>query len=344
MQYVTTRNNDTFYNWLDALSGDRAPDGGFFIPASMPAFSDSEILGFAIKNPNQAIAEILNLFFDTELTRWDIDFNAGRYPVRLTSIIRRITVAEMWHNIDWEFTRTAQDLAVLVRGNRDKTLPIGDWFHIVLRIGVLFSVFGELMRDGVVSLQKKADISLPSSDLRSVMAAWYARQMGLPIGNLIVCCNENNNFWSLVCNGEMRCGTAVKATCTPDCDRNWPDDLERLLYSCGGREEVLRFLPTTETGKPYYPEKAVLDQLQERLHVSVVWQQRVESTIPNSYQSNNYVFGPYSALCYAGLMDYRSSTGSGSYALILSERGALKDDGFVAGRLNMAVQKLHNIL
>ena len=70
----------------------------------------------------------------------------------------------------------------------------------------------------------------------------------------------------------------------------------------------------------------------------------MQSTIPAIYHNSSYVFGPYSALCYAGLTDYRSSTGSGSWALLLSERGALRDDGFVAGCLNMAVQTLHNIL
>lgn len=344
MQYVTTRNNEKTYNWLDALTDSNAPDGGFFVPAEFPVFSEKEMASFAMKNPNQAIAEVLNLFFDSELTRWDIDFTAGRYPVRLSSIVRRVTVAEMWHNCDWEFSRTVRDLAALVRGSRDNTLPVGDWFEIALRIGVLFGVFGELMRDGIAASDSKIDVALPSSDFRGVMAAWYGRKMGLPIGNLIICCNENNNLWNLLCQGEMRCGTQVKYTCTPDCDRNWPEDLERLIHGCGGFNEVMRFLPCALENKVYSPDAATLQKMQEGIHVSVIWVNRMESTIPNMYNSHGYVFGPYSALCYAGLMDYRSRTGSGSYALIPSERGALRDDGFVAGCLGIAVQTLHNIL
>ena len=65
MQYVTTRSNDKTYNWLHALNDDRGEDGGFFIPAQLPAFTQEQIEGLALKNPNQALAEILNLFFDS---------------------------------------------------------------------------------------------------------------------------------------------------------------------------------------------------------------------------------------------------------------------------------------
>lgn len=344
MQYVTTRNNDKLYTWLDALNEKTAPDGGFFVPAELPVFSHKEITAFAMKNPNKAVAEILNLFFNTELTRWDIDFHAGRYPVRLTGIVRRITVAEMWHNCDWEFSRTVRDLAALVRGNRDNTVPVGTWFEVALRIGILFGVFGELMRDGIAGIRKTVDICVPSGDGTALSAAWYGRKMGLPIGQIVVCCNENNNLWNLIRQGELRFGLPVKETCTPDCDRLYPDTMEMLIHSCGGNAEALAFAACVQEGKTWFAQEETLQALQSGITASVIWQQRVESTIPTIYKNHGYVFGPYSALCYAGLMDYRSRTGSTAYALIPSERGALRDDHFVAREMNMAVSALHNIL
>ena len=344
MQYVTTRNSDTFYTWLDALNENRAPDGGFFVPAQIPTFSPAEVTAFAMKNPNQAVAEILNLFFGTELNRWDVDFHGGRYPVQLAHIVRRIAIAEMWHNCDWEFSRTERELAALVRGTRDTDLTVGTWFRVALRIGVLFGIFGELMRDGIAGSEKMVDISIASGDGVALTAAWFARKMGLPIGDIIICCNENNNLWNLVRQGELKLGLPAKDTCTPDCDRLFPHMLELLIYGCSGQEEALAFASAQTLEKTYRMGTGSLNLLRCGIHVSVVWEQRVQSTISAIYHNNNYVFGPYSALCYAGLTDYRSRTGSGSYALILSERGALRDDGFVAGILNMAVQTLHNIL
>ena len=344
MQYVTTRNHELTYNWLDALNDETSPDGGFYVPLAYPVLAKSQIASIAMKNPNQAVADILNLFFDAELTRWDIDFTAGRYPVRLSSMVRRIAIAEMWHNCDWEFSRTMRDVAALVRGSRDPAAPVGSWFQVAFRIGVLFGIFGELMRDGIVSAETSVDIAVPSGDGRALMSAWYARSMGLPIGHIIICCNENNNLWNLIRQGELRSGMPVKETCTPACDHSWPADLERLIYVCGGPEEALRFGRCVMEGKTYFAEPATLEKLQDRIYVSVVSQSRVKSTIPTIYKNHSYVFGPYSALCYAGLTDYRSHSGSCAHALILSERGALRDDKFVAGEMNMAVQTLHRIL
>lgn len=344
MQYVTTRSNEKSYTWLHALNDDRGEDGGFFIPAQLPVFTTEQINGLAMKNPNQALAEILNLFFDCQLTRWDVDFAVGRYPVRMRTIVRRIAIAEGWHNVDWEFSRTVRDLASLVRGVRAAGLPVGDWFEIAVRIGVLFGVFGEMMRDGIAESGKTVDLAVSSGNLRAFMAARYAKEMGLPIGQIILCCNENNNLWTLIRQGDLRFGLPVKETATPECDRSVPEDLERLLHLCGGTKEVERFLEASEFGRAYFPEPEILTALQQDTYVSVVGQARITSTIPTIHKNHGYVFGPYSALCYAGLTDYRSATGSSSYCLLISDRGALRDDRFVAREMGIAVSTLHNML
>ena len=344
MQYVTTRSNDNTYTWLHALNDDRGADGGFLIPAEMPRFTPEEIQFLALKNPNQALAEILNLFFDCQLSRWDVDFAVGRYPVRLRSIVRRIAIAEGWHNVDWEFSRTVRDLSALVRGARTGALPVGDWFEIAVRIGVLFGVFGEMMRDGIVEPGKTIDLAVASGNLRPYMAARYAKEMGLPIGQIILCCNENNNLWTLIRQGELRFGLPVKETVTPECDRDIPEDLERLLHLSGGSREVEQFLEAKQSGRAYFPEPETLTALQEGTFVSVVGQARMEATIPAIFKNTGYVFGPYSALCYAGLTDYRSATGSSGYCLLISDRGALRDDRIVAREMGIAVSTLHNML
>ncbi len=344
MQYVTTRNKQTRYSCLHALNDDRAPDGGFYVPAEDIRFSPEQITAFALKNPNQAMAEILNLLFDQELTRWDVDFAAGRYPIRLSGMVRRITIAEMWHNVDWEFERTVRNLAARIRGSRDVSMKAGDWGQIAVSIGALFGVFGELMREGIAAVDQKVDVTVPSSDFRLAMACFYARQWGLPVGDIIICCNENNNLWNLIRQGEMRTALSVADTDTPQCDKVFPDDLERLISLFGGEGEAQRFCDAVNSFKSFFPEETLLQKLHEGIYVSVISQSRVESTIATSYKNHSYVFGPYSALCHAGLADYRSRVGISNQALILSHRGALCDDGYVAGNLNMAVSTLHNIL
>lgn len=344
MLYVTSRSNSETYTAYHALMEKRAPDGGHFLPIRLVPFSRQELDGLKGKNPNQAVADVLNLFFSTQLTGWAVDFAVGRNPVRLKSMNHRITVVESWHNLDWNFDRMVRNLSALIRGTRDTEQPAGEWAAIAVRMGALFGVFGELMREGIANPESPVDIAVPSGDFSMVMSAWYARQLGLPIGNIVCCCNENNGLWDLICHGGLRTNAVAQHTSTPDCDRVIPDQLERLICACGGGEETEVFVRCCREGRMYFPSEQTLQRLQQGLHVSVVSRKRLESTIPNAYSTHGYVFGPYSALCYAGLLDYRARTGESGSALILSEQGALCHDGMVARTMGIPVETLHKIL
>ncbi len=340
MVYVTTRNPFETYTAYHALNENRSGDGGFYVPLQLPKME----LGNMKEIPmNQAIAQVLNGLFPVQLTGRDIDLIIGKSPVRLVSMNHRITVVESWHNLDWDYARMVKNIAALIRGTRDTEQPYGHWAEIAVRIGVLFGAYSELLRQGL-SDQEKFDVSVPSADCSALMSAWYAREMGLPIENILICCNENNNLWELINRGEMRTGRVAIQTTIPDCDRVVPELLEQLIFACGGAGEVERYLTCCREGRAYFPEPEVLEKLQRGIRATVVGQKRLHDTVPGAYGTHGYVFGPYSALTYAGLMDYRARTGENSHGLILSERGALLDDGFVAETMGISIEKLHTIL
>lgn len=340
MVYVTTRNPQETYTAYHALNEQRSGDGGFYVPVRLPQV---ELCGWEKGSINQSIADVLNTLFPVQLSGRDIDLSIGKAPVRLVSMNHRITVAESWHNLDWDFSRMVKNITALIRGTRDTELSHGSWAEIAVRTGVLFGVYTELLRQGMPK-RTKIDISLPSADCSGILSAWYARAMGLPIENILICCNENNNLWELINHGEMRTGRVAVDTTTPECDKTVPEMLEQLIYACAGPEEVCRFLACCREGRTYFPEPEILEQLRRGIRATVVSQKRLADTIPGAYGTHGYVFGPYSALTYAGLMDYRARTGENSHGLILSERGALLDDAFVADRMGISIEKLHEIL
>ena len=339
MLYVTTRNNRDAFTAQRALRENRGPDGGLYVPFRAPLLSPGESNALAEKPFNQCIAEVLNLLFNTRLTSWDVDFCVGRYPVRLETLRHRIIMAESWHNPDWNYARMVRSLVNHVRGDNEIAVP-GDWAEIGVRIAVLFGIFGELMREGVASAEKKVDISVVSGNFSAPMSAWYARQWGLPIGNIVGCCNENNNLWDLICHGQLRTDSLSIPTSTPEADVTLPTDLERLIYACGGISEVESYLDCCRRGGMYCPNDTVLAKLRGGLFVSVVSSQRMETTIPSVYRTHNYLLSPYSALAYAGLLDYRAKAGESRHAIVLSEKSPICDAETVAGSLGITVYEL----
>ena len=101
MLYVTTRNNRDAYTAQRVLRENRGPDGGLYVPFREPVFSREEIDALKEKSFHQCVAEVLNRLFNTKLTRWDVEFCVGRYPVRLVNLPQRIIAGECWHNPEW---------------------------------------------------------------------------------------------------------------------------------------------------------------------------------------------------------------------------------------------------
>ena len=336
MLYVTTRDNQETYTVNRALTESRSPDGGFYVPFQMPVFTREEIQALAQKSFGQCVADVLNKLFGTRLTAWDIDCTVGRSPMRLRPITQRIVMAELWHNLDWNFKSTVSGILSLLT---EQEIP-SDWALIGIRIAVVFGIFGKLMRREMADLQNPIDIAVLSGDFSGPMALWYARQWGLPIGNIILCCNENNTPWELLHHGAFRTGTVAVRTFTPEGDYVVPRDLERFIFACGGAGEAVRFVEDCRLGRMFVPSDVALENMRKGMFASVVGQPRVASAIPNVYSSHGCILEPYTALVYCGLMDYRSQTGEGRNALILSDYGPGSDLEITARMMSISEEEL----
>ena len=318
MLYVTTRNNRDAYTAQRALRENRGPDGGLYLPFRAPALSPEELDALLELPFNRCVAEVLNLLFRTRLTGWDVDFSVGRYPVRLQTLRNRIVLAEAWHNPDWKFDTLVKNMVSYLC--KEDTPEPGSWAGIAVRIAVLFGIFGELKRGG---LEGCVDIASVAGDFSTPISAWYARQWGLPVGNIICCCNENNGLWDLICHGQLRTDAVSVATAVPEADRALPEELERLVHGCGGTAEAERYVDACRTGGTYCPGDAVLSAMRRGLYVSVISSQRAERTIPNAWKTHGCLLSPGTALAYAGLLDYRAKTGQTGTCLIFSANGPL---------------------
>ena len=319
MLYVTTRSSEETYTASKPLAESRAPDGGFFVPMKFPTFDRRQIKALAEKSFSQNVADILNLLFQTQLDSWAVEFGIGRHPVRLLSVSGRAILAETWHNPSWRFERLAKSVEKTIRQSDQISAVPSDWLMIASRIAVFFGIFGELMNRGEVSIDAPLDVALPVGNFSGPMAAWYARSWGLPIGNILCCCNENPGCWNFIHKGEIRCDAPVIETTTPACDGAVPEDLERLISGTLGYREINRFLYNCSEGGLYYLEEHQMQKMREGLYASVVGKQRLEWAILNLYKTDSYISDPYTALAYSGLMDYRARTGETRKALILSE-------------------------
>ena len=337
MLYKTTRNIQDPVTVQHVLTGSRGEDGGLYLPLHFPNYTEEERKQFCCLSFNQRMAEILNLFFSTKLTGWDLDFSTGRYPVRLEEFPHRIFLAECWHNLEGKYSRLEQNLLQLMGA---QTEDAGCWVKIAVRMAVLAGIFGESQQigDGTV------DLVMVSGDFTVPISAWYLRKMGFPVGNIICCCNENNQLWELLCHGQLRTDGVAVETFIPEADVGLPVNLERLISECCGREETMRYLDCVSDGMAYTVSEAMTARLRTGIYVSVVSSDRVETAIPNVYHSYGYLMTPASALAYSGLMDYRSKTGITGPAVVFCDNSPACDAEAISKAMNMTPEELKKMI
>lgn len=342
MLYVSTRDPARTHTARTALLNTRASDGGFFVPASLEPLEEPALQELTGGRFGAAVAGMLNHLFGAEMTEHDVRLAVGRNPVRLNALANRILMGECWHNLEGTMDCLTRNL--LNHFCPDASRAPGSWGVIGVGISVLFGIFSELMGVGMVSQDRKADISLVSGDFSMAMSAWYARQLGLPIGSIVCCCNENNAVWNLFTHGMLRTDGVSLRTLTPDADICIPDSLERLIYACAGEREVCRYVDRCRRGESYYPDDLLLSRLRKGMFVSVVSTPRMRDTIPNAYTTHGYVLSPYAALAYGGLMDYRAVTGESRRGLILAEKSPLADRELVSLALDISPEELERLV
>ena len=337
MLYVTTRNHQDAFTPNHVLMHNRGEEGGLFVPINFPKLSAQECNRFAEMSFGQCVAEILNLFFSTKLNSWDVDFSIGRYPARLEQLAHRIFMAETWHNPQWQYQRIEKNLMELLES--EVNIP-GNWVSIAIRMAVLAGILGHREISDMVP----TDIAVVTGDFTLPISAWYLRKMGFPIGNIICCCNENNQFWELFCNGQMRTDVTRIDTIVPEADVIMPVNLERLVSECSTIEETKRYLSCSKTGTTYSVSDGMLQQLRHDLFVSVVSSVRIETTIPNVYKTHNSLLSPASALAYSGLLDYRAKTGITRTAMVICDQSPVCSAEAIAKMMNISLAELQKLI
>ena len=112
---------------------------------------------------------------------------------------------------------------------------------------------------------------------------------------------------------------ASAQTPTPQCDTVVPEGLERLIFASLGIKAANSFAQIYRNGGTFYLEPEQQMKLRDGIYVPVTGNKRLESAVKSLYHSCGYPADVYTAMCYSGILDYRSVTGESRSVLILSD-------------------------
>lgn len=298
MLFVSTRNKTDSFTAYRVLQSDRASDGGCFAPFRLPHFSEEEITALKDKSFSEIVAGILNTFFSRNITSWDVEFSIGRTPFRLEKIGQKVTFAELWHNSASNYSYLVTNLYRNLYGEGSGNAT--QWAYIAIEIAILFGLYGELLRNDADVM----DISVSDDNLNDLLAVWYAREMGLPVGMIICGCVAYKSLWDFIRKGEA--------------SANIPAETQLLIYETLGFDEANRFISSRDNGRIYRLNEVSTGNLNKGIYTFVVGDERIPAVTASIQRTFEYQVDPATAAAYGALQDYRAASGENRHTLILT--------------------------
>ena len=219
------------------------------------------------------------------------------YPTGGTSEIQRLQMATQ------EGGNVAGDKAIAARlAERNIRLSSANsinWGRLVPQIVYYFAAYAQLLQAGKIVYGDKVDFCVPTGNFGDILAGYYAKQMGLPVGKLICASNENNVLTDFLTTGTYTAKREFFKTTSPSMDILVSSNLERLLYHVTGSDaEVAALMKSlTETGS-YTVRPETLKTIQESFGCGWSSEEKVAGEIRARYEQNGYLCDTHTAVAF----------------------------------------------
>ena len=162
-----------------------------------------------------------------------------------------------------------------------------------------FRAYGDLVKAGHIALGDKVNFVVPTGNFGDILAGYYAKQMGLPVGKLVCASNQNNVLTDFLSTGTYTAKREFYKTTSPSMDILVSSNLERLLYHVTGSDaEVAGLMKSlNETGR-YTVRPETLKAIQESFDCGWSSEEQVAGEIRARYEKDGYLCDTHTAVAF----------------------------------------------
>ena len=196
--------------------------------------------------------------------------------------------------------------------------------------------YASLYRKGEITAGEKINFAVPTGNFGNILAAYYAKRMGLPIDKLICASNENKVLFDFFRTGCYDRNREFILTTSPSMDILVSSNLERLIYHISdGNAEKTSELMNALSGRGAYE---ITENMRAGLKDFIGgWASGEEAgeAIAREYRQNAYVIDTHTAVAsgvYYNCLDQKGLTGK---TVIVSTASPYKFAKSVLGALHV---------
>ena len=169
--------------------------------------------------------------------------------------------------------------------------------------------YAKLFENGVIGKDEKINVVVPTGNFGNILAAYYAKNMGLPIAKLICASNENKVLYDFFSTGKYDKNREFFLTSSPSMDILISSNLERLIYRIAGNDaEKNGKLMASLNGAGSYEITEEMKQELADFYGNFTNEQETAETIKNLYEKTGYVIDTHTAVASAVYKKYKAET------------------------------------
>lgn len=181
--------------------------------------------------------------------------------------------------------------------------------RLVPQIVYYVYAYASLVRDGKIKDGQKINVVVPTGNFGNILAAYYAKQMGLPIHKLICASNENRVLYDFFRTGTYDRKRDFILTTSPSMDILISSNLERLIYRLTGEnaEKCAELMKSLSEGGEYTITEEMKAQLDD-FYGNFCSEKETADAISEIYKDSNYVIDTHTAVAAGVYKKYVSET------------------------------------
>jgi len=211
-----------------------------------------------------------------------------------------------------------------------------NWGRLVPQIVYYVSAWVSLVEKGEIKEGESFNVVVPTGNFGNILAAYYAKKMGVPIARLICASNANDVLTEFISTGVYNRKRDFHLTISPSMDILISSNLERFLYDISGEdsEKVSGWMEELKTDGEYRVDADTLSKMQEILWAGSCDDAETLDTIRETYEKYAYLVDTHTAVALRVYDNYVKKTGDAAVTVIASTASPYKFGQSVLGAIS----------
>ena len=201
-----------------------------------------------------------------------------------------------------------------------------NWGRVLPQIVYYASAYCDLLKSGAITRGQPINVCVPTGNFGNILAAYYAREMGIPINRLICASNQNNVLTDFINTGSYDRNRTFYNTISPSMDILISSNLERMIFEMSGRNDKLvkeYMVQLAEYGS-YRVDSSIRTKLKRIFSAGCCDDVQTKAMIAKMWNEKEYLIDPHTAVAFHVLEKYRMETGDDTVTVTVSTASPFK--------------------